>query len=150
MLNKKGWGILEAIVFIIIFIFCLLFSFWGLKKLGLVDENNQFYPSNINKEDKTEDKEEEKFSFSDLEVKMTNATKNYINDFYNNELGLDTLNIRVSQLIDNGYLTELKDDNKKDCSGYVSVHVENDEIVYKPYLKCKKYETQGYEERKDD
>lgn len=158
MLNKNGWGIVEAILFLLIFVVCLLFSFWGLRKLGLVDENWQFYPSSItkddngknnNKDNKTEEPKKE-FKYSDLENDMVTATKKYINDFYNNKLGLDTLNIRVSQLKDNGYLKKLKDNNNKNCSGYVAVYKENEEVIYKPYLKCKKYETSGYEERKDD
>lgn len=152
MLNKNGWGIAEALVFILIFAVCLLFSFWGLRRFGLVDENWQFYPSNITKKDDKKDNKTDvkKFSYTDLEEKMVESTKNYIKDFYNNELGLDTLNIRVSQLEDNGYLGDLKDDKNRDCSGYVAVYVENEETIYKPYLKCKKYETKGYEERKDD
>lgn len=158
MLNKNGWGIVEAILFLLVFIVCLLFSFWGLRRLGLVDENWQFYSSNLfnpnpdkNGDKQEEPKEPEKvFSYEDLENDMVGATKLYINDFYNNELGLDTLNIRVSQLIDNGYIAELVDKNKKNCSGYTAVYVENGEIIYKPYLKCPKYETKGYEERKDD
>lgn len=147
MLNKKGWGILEAIVFLIVFVICLLFSFWGLRKLGLLGEDNQFKPSNEIKNEKEEEKE---FSYTDLENSIVISTKAYINDFYNNELGLDTLNIKVSQLIDNGYIKEVKDENNKNCSGYVSVYKENNENIYKAYLKCKKYETNGYEERKDD
>jgi len=78
------------------------------------------------------------------------AVKEYIKKFYDNKLGLDTLNIKVSQLIDNGQLTKLEDANGKACSGYVSVYLsDTNEIIYKPYLKCKKYETEGYEERKD-
>lgn len=152
MLNKNGWGILEAIVFLLIFAVCLLFSFWGLRRFGLVDDNWQFISKSDNKtEDKKEDKKEEekKFSYSDLENNMVMSTKNYIKDFYNNNLGLDTLNIKVSQLQDNGYLGDLKDNKDRDCSGYVAVFLENEEIIYKPYLKCKKYETNGYEERKD-
>lgn len=147
MLNKKGWGILEAIVFLIIFIVCLLFSFWGLKKLGLLGDDNQFKPSNEIKNEKEEEKE---FNYTDLENSIVISTKAYINDFYNNDLGLDTLNIKVSQLIDNGYIKEVKDENNKNCSGYVSVYKENNENIYKGYIKCKKYETNGYEERKDD
>lgn len=147
MLNKKGWGILEAIVFLIIFIVCLLFSFWGLKKLGLLGDDNQFKPSNEIKNEKEEEKE---FNYTDLENSIVISTKAYINDFYNNDLGLDTLNIKVSQLIDNGYIKEVKDENNKNCSGYVSVFKENNENIYKGYIKCKKYETNGYEERKDD
>ena len=61
MLNKNGWGIVEAILFLLVFIVCLLFSFWGLRRLGLVDENWQFYSSNLfnPNPDKNGDKQEE-------------------------------------------------------------------------------------------
>jgi len=41
-LNKNGWGFLEFFLFLIVFIVCLIVAFEGLKKLGLMDENNQF------------------------------------------------------------------------------------------------------------
>lgn len=144
-LNKNGWGFLEFFIFLVIFAFCLIITAVGLKSVGLINEDWQFV--------KFSDKKPTKVTtnYMALEEDMINGTKKYIEKFYNNQLGLDTLNIKVSQLIDNDCLEKLEDANGKSCSGYVSVYLnEENTIVYKPYMKCKKYETKGYEERKDD
>jgi len=144
-LNKNGWGLVEFFMFLVIFIICLVISAVGFRKLGLVDENWRFVDDfSFTRKPKPQT------NYLTLEEDTVNATKKYINDFYNNQLGLDTLNIKVSQLIDNKYMKEFKDADGKDCSGYVSVYLDDDNnIIYKPYIKCKKYETKGYEERKD-
>jgi len=151
-LNKNGWGFLEFFLFLIVFIVCLIVAFEGLKKLGLMDENNQFI-TNGNKTNESNNKKEEKplVSYPSLEEKMVKSAKEYINDYYNNSLGLDTLNIRVSQLKSNGYLDKLEDNKGRTCTGYVSVYLdETGTIIYKPYLNCIEHKTEGYEERKDD
>jgi len=143
-LNKNGWGFLEFFIFLAIFAICLIITFVGLRQFGLVDDNFQFVKFSDRKPTKVTT------NYMSLEDDMTVACKEYIKKFYDNKLGLDTLNIKVSQLIDNGQLTKLEDANGKACSGYVSVYLsDTNEIIYKPYLKCKKYETEGYEERKD-
>ena len=161
-LNNNGWGFIEFFAFLVIFIGCLFATFAGLKKFGLVDENNQFVkdfsnvtlfkPStNEEKEEKEKDKDKKIVSYAELQENMVSATKEYIKEYYDNNLGVDTLNIRVSQLKKNGFLKELKDNSGKNCSGYVSVYVDdNSEIKYDPYMKCNEYKTQGYESRKDD
>lgn len=143
-LNKNGWGYLEFFIFLGIFIICLLGSAYALRKVGLLDENWDFsfyHESKPNKEEKTD--------YNSLEDSLVEASKNYIKDFYNNELGLDTIHIKVSSLVDNKYLDEVKDKDGK-CTGYVSVYVSDiNTIIYKPYLKCKSYTTNGYIERHD-
>ena len=37
--NKNGWGFKTFLIFLAIFCFCLLASFYGFRKFGLVDEN---------------------------------------------------------------------------------------------------------------
>lgn len=144
-LNKNGWGFLEFFVFLAIFICCLIVTAVGLKSVGLINEDWQFVKFNSIKPTKVTT------NYMSLEEDMVNGAKKYIEKFYNNQLGLDTLNIKVSQLIDNDCLDKLEDANGKACSGYVAVYLnEENAIVYKPYMKCKKYETKGYEERKDD
>lgn len=146
MKNKNGWGFIEFIAFLIIFIICLIIAGMGLRRLGLLDDN--FQMSNPN----TETQEKEKVTnYVKLEKEAMNKTKEYIKDFYDNKLGLDTLNIKISQLVDNGYLEDdLRDANNKKCSGYVSVYVnDSGKIEYIPYIKCPEYQTAGYEERKD-
>ena len=161
-LNKHGWGIVSFLVFIAIFIICLLISAWGFRKLGLLDEEYHFVEfsqikenrENMKKEEESKQKakeEKETNSYSALEEKMVEAAKKYVKDFYDNTLGEATLNIKVSVMQDKKYLDTLKDSNNKKCSGYVSVSKENDSsLTYIPYLKCKKYTSKGYEERKDD
>ena len=143
-LNKKGWGLGTFLIFIGIFILCLLFSAWGFRKVGLLDEDWHF----VNLNDYFSGRIVE-FDYGELENKMIDASKKYVNDFYNNKLGIDTLNVKVKTLVDSNYLEPLKDRKDRDCSGYVSVYNKNGKINYDPYLKCKRYKTSGYESRKD-
>lgn len=148
-LNKNGWGYFEFFAFLIIFIICLIIAALGLKQFGLIDENWQF----IKFEDigKNEKEEKLKESYSNLRNTMVDGTMKYISKYYNNELGLDTLNIRVKQLVEEGYITSFKDANGDACSGYTAVYKDdNGRVLYNPYLKCKDFETGGYEERKDE
>ncbi len=144
MNNKNGWGIIEFLVFMLIFLVCLVVVGAGLRYLGLLDED--FHIANPN------NKEEEKVTnYVSLEKEAVEKTKEYIKKYYDNNLGLDTLNIKISQLVENGYLKDyLRDANNKKCSGYVAVY-KNDQnnIEYIPYIKCPEYTTNGYEERKD-
>ncbi len=151
-LNKHGWGFLEFFFFLIIFVICLYVAFEGLKKLGLMDENNQFINNgNTNNTTNKNDKEEHIISYPSLEEKLVEGAKKYIAEYYGNNLGLDTLNIRASQLKSSDYLDKLEDTKGRSCSGYVSIYVDVEgNTIYKPFLKCKDYTTSGYEERKDD
>ncbi len=151
-LNKNGWGFLEFFFFLIVFVVCLIGAFQGLKKLGIMDDNNQFIKDTNNTSTNKENKEEKPIiSYPSLEEKLVKSAQKYIEEYYDNKLGLDTLNIRASQLKSSGHLEKLEDTKGRTCSGYVSVYVDVDgNNVYKPYLKCKEYTTSGYEERKDD
>ena len=90
-LNKNGWGLLEFFIFLGIFIFCLLASAFALRKVGLLDENWNF--SFYHDQKPTP---QEKTDYSEVEENMVSASKKYINDFYNNQLGLDTRHMKVS------------------------------------------------------
>ena len=141
MLNKKGWGLGVFFLFLGIFILCLLFSAWGFKKIGLLDEDwkfvnlGDFFSGNVTT-----------FDYSALEKKMIDAAEDYMKKEYNNELPVATLNVTAKTLVEKGYLEELKDGKDRACSGYVSVNQDNG---YSSYLKCKRYTTSGYEKRKD-
>lgn len=138
-LNKKGWGLTNEIIFISIFVICLIIAFVGIYRLGFLGFG------------KNEDKPNDTFSYEALEKKLQNGTRDYIKDEYNNELGLDTLIITANLLRTKGYLNNYVDENDKYCSGYCEVYLsEDDTIVFEPYVKCgSNYESKGYVSRKD-
>ena len=161
-MSKNGWGIISFLIFIVIFIICLIGSAMGFRKLGLLDENYHFVEFSEIKENrermkqeeaekKAAEKAKEEVTYDKLEEKMVTAAKKYVKDFYEDKIGDAKLSIKVSVLIDNKYMEILKDSKNRECSGYVTVSKNEDETnTYTPYLKCKKYETKGYESRKDD
>ena len=162
-MNNNGWGIASFLIFIAVFVICLIVSAIGFRKAGLLDENYHFVELSQIKENREEMKKEKeereaeekrtlKETYSSLEDKMVEAAKGYVAKYYDNKLTGDaSLFLKVSVLKNYKYLDSLKDSNDKDCSGYVAVSKNEDEsLSYTPYLKCKKYTTEGYEERKDD
>jgi hypothetical protein len=147
-LNKNGWGFVEFFAFLIIFVVCLFIASYGLRSFGLLDEDWHFIKNQDT--NKVEDNKP-KVTYGSLREDMVGATMKYIKKYYNDELGIDTLNIRVSQLKSEGLLDKFQDADGNSCSGYVSVYLDDlSRIQYDAYLKCKDYETTGYEERKDD
>ncbi len=147
-MNKHGWGLSSELIFILIFIICLIIAVIGLKEFSLMEEFNPNYYSNTNTNNDSINKE---YNYQELEVRLKNSTIDYINDVYNNDLGLDTLIIQSSLLRKMGYLSNYSDEDDKYCSGYCEVYLnENNEIIYEPYVKCGDYyESKGYVERKD-
>lgn len=147
-MNKNGWGLTNELIFILIFIICLVIVVIGLKKLSLLENFNPNYHSNTDTNNGAVEKE---YDYNSLEEKLRNSTIKYIEKEYNNQLGIDTLIIQSDTLREKGYLTDYSDENGKYCSGYCEVYInENDVIEYKPYVKCDDlYETEGYVERKD-
>ena len=144
MLNKRGWGITNEIVFLLIFVICLLIFFIGISRLGLFDKPV------IDNNDNNNGALKEEYTYSELEDILVRDAKLYISDVYNNKLGLDTLIIKVRSLKNKGYLKEYTITKYEDCSGYIEVYKGENEINYEPYIKCEKYETNGYVERKDN
>jgi len=138
MLNKKGWGLTNEILFIAIFIICLIIAFAGFAKFGL-------FNSKENKENNSG------YSYVSLEEKIIKSAREYVKDEYDNDLGIDTLIITAKNLMDKEYLTNYVDEDDKYCSGYVEVHKSEGGVVYTPYVKCRSnYESKGYMSRKDE
>lgn len=129
MLNKKGWGLRVELLFIVLFLVCLLIATIGLNRFGL------FGNSNVNND---------AFSYSDLEYKLNDAAKRYYQNNY--EVSLDnTLIINSSTLLFNGYLSNFVDGNNNNCSGYTRVISKSGSITYTSYIKCPNYKTPGYD-----
>ena len=76
-----------------------------------------------------------------LENKLASVTENYVK----NELDLDKgkIIVKLNELQDTNYIDKLETKNDS-CTGYVVVKYKNDK-EYKAYIKCKEYQTKGYE-----
>ncbi len=92
-MNKNGWGLRVELLYILMFLFCLVIATIGLNRLGLLGEN----PDALIKPD-TEEKEV--YSYEPLERKVVEAAKKYYIDNYSDS-SEDIVIIRTSTLISN-------------------------------------------------
>lgn len=128
-MNNQGWG-LQIMLF-----FCACFV------LALIVATSIFNKSfTETKKQNTESAT----SYYNLEVKLTNAAKNYIKENYN-DIDDITMPIRLSTLKQKNYIGTLRVNNTE-CNGYVIFIKENNNVEYNPYLKCgSDYITNGFE-----
>ena len=141
-MNNNGWGLRVELLYILMFLFCLVIATIGLNRLGLLGEN----PDALIKPD-TEEKEV--YSYEPLERKVVEAAKKYYIDNYTDSTE-DIVIIRTSTLISNGYMSVLTDEKNRSCSGYAKVITSSGgNVVYVSYIKCPKYTTTGYESEND-
>ena len=171
-MNNKGWGLSEMLFCLCILVVALAVAVIMINRNinefnetigGNNKEENEKLPNKDNKkeENKEEEKEEvneqpvvqEYKTYKEIEDAMINSAKQYQEKIYGGTLlEGDKISVTMKSLINNGYLTKITDPNneKIECSGYVTFIKENSKINYDAYLKCKdKYTTEGYLERLD-
>ncbi len=139
-LNKHGWSMKEMIIFCsILFVFLLISVFYIMRLYSGLEKTGKINTDKNSSETKTE---ETGYSYSEIEENVLQASF----DLYNEEYGnLESVKITTDRLRRKGYLTskDLKSIyDKSFCSGYVNF-VEGDPSVF---IKCKSYETDGYED----
>jgi len=132
MKKMNGWGLRFELVFIMIFLICLLVTTIGLNKFGLLGGS-----------DNDNDLNKVYFSYKTLENKMTEAAKRYYQNNYDQYLYNDAV-IRSYTLIYDGYMSEIVDEFGNKCSGYTIVKQGDDGLNFKSYINCPKYKTEGY------
>ena len=138
-MNKNGWGLRMELVFILLFLICLVVAAIGLNSVGLFGDNK----------DAPIQKEPEVFSYTTLESKLKNAAISYFEE-NSSEFTEDKIIIRASSLYYNGYMSKLTDEKNNTCSGYVeAINNGSNSYVYVPYIKCNDYKTTGYEGSND-
>ena len=81
--------------------------------------------------------------YKELEDKIVEAEKKYVDAKFLYPTNNGQVKTSASDLIKNGYMDELKKDDEV-CDGYVVVTHKNSVYDYKGYVKCKNYETKGY------
>ena len=131
-MNKNGWGLRVELMFIVLFLICLLIATIGLNKLGLFGgpgllDNNTTY------------------SYTELENRMNEASKRYYQNNYE-YVSYETIIIRSSTLLLNGYMSNMLDENGNVCSGYTKVYTNYySEPIFTTYINCPGYKTAGYD-----
>lgn len=144
-LNKRGWGLVAEIIIILIAVILLVYAIYGLNQLGLIRNMDEALPGI--KPDLIISGETT--NYYEVENSIIEASKQYVSDRYSNDFVGDKLVIRVNHLIKNSYLSTIRDENNKECSGYVMVIKNETDVSYTPYLKCNSYQSDGYEEEYD-
>lgn len=132
-MKNNGWGLRMELVFVLMFLVCLCVSTILLNKVGLIGPNGE----NVSA------------TYKSLENRMVEASKKYVIEYYEGSRIDSTKIIRYRTLLNSNYITELKDNNGNECSGYVVVEKVNNSLIYTPYIYCTKYKSSGYDNTKD-
>ncbi len=126
-LNKKGWGTAEMFLLSGGLLIALLVAIFFISKLyGTMEssiENRQYI---------------------DLEYKIENSAREYIED---NEIEISgNYKLTLSSLKANNYINDFKDNDGNSCNGYVIISSKETETTYtyKGYILCNDYQTKNY------
>ena len=136
-MNNGGWSLQLMLFFCAVLILGLFISASILA--------NNFSQSSSNQSDTQE------FSYRDLEVRLINSSKKYINAYYQNAL-MDNADFTVivssNTLKQENYLTKLMNPkNQKECIGYVIFKKVDNYFHSDGYINCNpNYKTEGYQE----
>lgn len=124
-LNNKGWGTLEMLLLMGGLLLALIIAIFFISKLY-----GSFASSIGNRQ------------YMDLENKLEEAAKNYIDD-RNIEVNGE-YRLTYETLKNNSYITELNDMDGNGCSGYVEVTNVDTIDHYRGYILCANYQTTDY------
>lgn len=146
--SKHGWGISTEIIFLFMFIICLLIAIYFIGRAGLLASPEEKKIENAR--ERIEEVSGRNTTYTDLEDDLKSAARRYVSKNYDS-LGIDTLIITSKRLIESDYLDVMNDPDKNgsQCSGYVEVEKNDNSVTYSPYINCSKYHTDGYVKRKD-
>lgn len=118
---KGKLGLRKELAIVIMFFICLLIAVFGLKTLGIIED-------------------EDYSGYTKLENKLTSAAIEYYNNRYTLSTG-DTMIITYRTLYNNGYIGKLIDSAGRECSGYAKIV---NGSVGVSYINCPGYKTTGY------
>lgn len=144
-MNKKGWTLVGELVVFLICVIVLIYAVYGFGVLGLTK-----YSSKLTSDVKTQFiVSRERVTYESVQEILVDATNKYVWDKYNGSFAGEVIVVRISTLVESGYINVIKDSRNKKCSGYVKVNNRGYDLVYTPYLKCSKYMSSGYEKDYD-
>ncbi len=134
-MNNHGWGAKEMIfcsaIILIAFFFVVFYTSQLMEGLG--DTFRQNITGNI--------------TYSSIEENVEKSALAYMSKYYKNEVGMGTITIKSSNLIQYGILKEsdFVTSEKDSCYGYALVRRDGEDLMAEPYITCSKYETDHYQ-----
>lgn len=139
-LNNKGWGLSDMIICSAILIIALFFIV--------------FYAFQFTKEKKVEttkptsDPVQETITYPTIENSIREASLNYMDKYYYDDIGSGVITIPVSNLLYNHLLEEsdLITSDKDTCDGYALVYKKNQDYEVEAYIKCAHYTTKEFQD----
>ena len=140
-MNKRGWTLVGELVALLIGVILLVYVIFSLNRLGLVRDMDEAIPG----VKPTLIISGKQVNYDSVESNLIEASKKYVSDKYSNQFDGEVIIVRVSQLVKDGYISTIRDNKNKTCSGYVRVYSSDSETIYTPYLKCSQYTSTGYE-----
>lgn len=140
-MKKNGWGLRTELLFILMFIVCLVVATIGLNRIGFIGGTFSAIDMFNGKDTKE--------SYIMIENDLVKVAANYATEYYGGKYPEDEFTIRLTTLINTGYTSKLTDPKNRECSGYVDVKKVNSSLIYTPYIKCATYRTEGYKSNKD-
>lgn len=129
MLNKHGWGLKEMLVLsgiLALFLIIAIYYIFSLYR-GLDLEVTEHY-------------------YTDLEERLENNARVYLDDYYEGALDSEGITITRSVLRTYDLDVLLEDSRGNSCSGYVMARKTHGEEYIDAYISCNEYTTEGYED----
>lgn len=125
-MNKNGWGLQAMMTMVFILMIALVIvAIIASTKLSILFPSGETYPQLENEV---------------VEALKKYETKQIVSLNYNEEI---VINIKTLQ--NQNLLNKLVDQNNNNCSGYGTIIKKSQGIIYKAYIKCGDYKTDGYE-----
>lgn len=128
-LNKNGWGLRTMLILSGVIILFLGVAIYFISRIySGYDEEILNHP------------------YRELENNLEKQASIYLNDYYDDMLTNEKITITRGVLRSYDLDINLKDPYDEDCSGYAVASKSKGITNIKAYIKCKRYETKGYEE----
>ena len=144
-MNKRGWTLVGELFAFLVVVILLIYAIYALNKLGLVRDMDEAIPGSK----PTLTISGKHVNYDTVENNLVEASKKYVKDKFNDRFDDEVVIVRVSQLVKSGYISTIRDNKNKTCSGYVRVYSNGITNTYSPYLRCSQYISTGYEEEYD-
>lgn len=150
-LNNRGWGFRAMLFYMIVLIIFLFIAIALIIRMYRYEGKDvpisEPITNIIEKADGVITNNEIRL-YSDLELKLKNATVSYLRNYYDKEITSERVSISLKALQGSGVIDDLKDVKDKTlCNGYTLVSYSKlTGMRYNPYIKCSGYTTTGYDE----